>query len=87
MNQGELVLIKIDKDIREGHKLRAKATGPWRITAVLNDAVEVKDAFTGRQLMDRLTHLPDRINVDRLLRFAGNVEEMEYQELEDLLDS
>ena len=27
-NQGELVLIKVNKDIREGHKLRAKATGP-----------------------------------------------------------
>ena len=47
--------------------------------------MEVKDAFTGRQLMDRLTHLPDRINVDRLLRFAGNVEEMEHHELEDQL--
>ena len=57
-HQNELVLIKINKDIREGHKLRAKATGPWRITAVLNDCVEVKDAFTGRQPMDRVTHLP-----------------------------
>ena len=35
--------------------------------------------------MDRATHLPDRVNVDRLLRFAGNVEEMEHHELEDQL--
>ena len=35
--------------------------------------------------MDRLTHLPDRVNVDRLLRLAGNAEEIAHQELEDQL--
>ena len=52
---------------------------------VLTDAVELRDAFTGRDLLDPLNLMPDKINVDRLLRFSGGVEEMELLGLEDQL--
>ena len=45
--------------------------------------MEVEDAFTGQKLLDSVTQLPDQISVDRLLRFAGSIEEMEDRELED----
>jgi hypothetical protein len=82
---GEMVLLARGKDTRDGHKLRGKGQGPWRIAQVLNDAVELDDAFTGRPLMDNLTKLPDRISTDRLLRFAGNIEHLEVADLENQL--
>ena len=82
---GELVLIEQYKDVRIGHKLRGRGRGPWKITSVLNDSVELADAFTGRPLLDDLTKLPDHINVDRLLRFAGSVGQLEMMDMEDQL--
>jgi len=82
---GELVLIEQYKDIRSGHKLRGRGRGPWRITNVMSDAVELADSFTGRPLLDDVTKMPDRINVDRLLRFAGSVDQLELLDMEDQL--
>jgi len=82
---GEIVLLHRGKDTRVGHKLRGRGKGPWKVAKVLNDAVELKDAFTGRDLLDDLTHLPDKINVDRLLRFAGSAEHLEIMDMEDQL--
>lgn len=82
-NVGEQVLITHPKDIRSGHKLRGSGYGPWRVTAVFSDCVELADAFTGRQLIDKGTTIPDRINVGRLMRWQGGVESLEAQGLED----
>lgn len=79
---GEQVLITHPKDIRAGHKLRGAGYGPWKVSAVLNDCVELTDAVTGRQLMDIGTGPPDRINVDHLRKWRGDVESLEAQGLD-----
>jgi hypothetical protein len=80
---GELVLLQRPRDIREGHKLRGRGTGPWRIQEVLNDAVYLDDAFTGRPMLDDVTGMRDPINVDRLIRFVGSADALEVMDLED----
>ena len=72
------------KDIREGHKLRGRGRGPWRITTLLQDAVHLKCAFTGRELLD-VHGMRDPINTDRLMRFSGDINDLELAEVADQL--
>ena len=51
----------------------------------MQDAVHLADAFTMRPLMDQATGMEDPINPDRLLRFHGDVENLEMMDVADQL--
>lgn len=65
---GDYVLLTRGLDERLGSKMGAQGHGPWKISAIKGDAVNLEDPWSGRPIMDGGTGLPDDINVDRLLR-------------------
>ncbi len=81
--EGEHVLLHRGPDLTTGHKLRGKATGPYEIVKVKGDAVHLRDALSGKLLLDSLNGLPDNINVDRLMKVTLPV--VPTQDMEDIV--
>ncbi len=65
---GSYVLVHTP-DLSKGHKMKARGTGPWRVTVSKDSYVELEDPFMGRPWMSLFTGLPEQISKDRLIRF------------------
>ena len=81
--KGENVLLDKGVDKTIGHKLRGHGDGPYEITKVVSGyAVNLRDAITGRVMMDHWTGQPDMANTDRLMKMTVLQLDVTLEELE-----
>ena len=56
--------------------MRSRGSGPFIITTATPTYVHLQDPFTGQELVDQLTGLPDKISTGRLIRFEIPTEDV-----------